>query len=442
MHRSFLLLLLLWIPAVSQAQEVISLRDSLIIVRADSLLRREEPSRALGLYREVLSRNPESYRARYGIARAYLHQGEPDRALPYLNDLIARFPAEADPHVIRGFALLQQGRNEAAEEDFRWVIERFPEYADAWRGLGTALERSRELRPALDVYSRWIAVDPDDPNARLARARLYTELARRDEAQEDLRAAARLGASPRDVERLQRGIELDRWRDTFTVSAEYGYETFFGERDAWRKASFSASYDVQSRGAVALEFIQAHRFGEADEAFRPDIHVTLSKKTSANVTWHLSPESDFLARSDLYAELFQAIPEGWVPSAFYRRMAFPELRADFFGVGIQKYTRDWYWRFRFAVVDVRHRTYPVLMGQVRYYFPGNEAHVALYAGYGQEAIAVGLGPDVETTSVFSAAVLLQGYFSRHLGLRLGLNAEYTDIIPARFGLNAGLVTRF
>ena len=441
-YRPLLLLIFLWGPAFSQAQDVVSRRDSLILNRADSLLRVQETSRALGLYREILSRVPESYRARYGMARAYLHQGEPDRALPYLNDLTGTHPTEADPHVIRGFASLQQGRYEAAEADFRWVTDRFPEYADAWRGLGVALERSRELRRALDVYSRWIFVAPNDPDARLARARLYTELARRQEAREDLRVAVELGASPDAVDRIRRGIELDRWRDELSISAEYGYETFFGERDPWRKASVRASYEIQSRGALALEYIRADRFGETDAAFRPDLHVNLWRRASANVSWQRSPGSNFLARSDLYVELFQAIPDGWVPSLFYRRMKFPDLNADFFGVGMQKYTRNWYTRFRFAVVDVQHRTYPVLMGQVRYYFPGNEAHVTAYAGYGQEAMAVGLGPDVVTTSAFSAALYLQGYFTRHLGLTLGVNAEYTDVLPARFGLTAGLITRF
>lgn len=149
--------LVIWIglgaAVPTQAQEL-SLTDSLFLMRADSALAEGRYGPAISMYRSFITRNPDAYWGRYGIARAFYYRGEPDRALPFLTELVHDYPEEADPCVTRGYANLQLGRIDPSAEDFLWVTNRFPEYTDAWVGLGVAYERSGQMRRAAGVYDR------------------------------------------------------------------------------------------------------------------------------------------------------------------------------------------------------------------------------------------------------------------------------------------------
>ncbi len=56
-----------------------------------------------------------------------------------------------------------------------------------------------QYEKAEEDFTRAIALEPKTPTLRLARARLYQRTKRRTLAREDVRAAARLGASREDI---------------------------------------------------------------------------------------------------------------------------------------------------------------------------------------------------------------------------------------------------
>ena len=436
-----LVVVLFILPASAAGQDDLSPRDSLLLLRADSVLAQGEPSRAIGLYREILSRYPESFWARYGMARAFLNQGEPSRALPYLNELIIDYPTEADPRVIRGYGYLHLGRLTDAEEDFRWVADRFPEYSDAWQGLGFALERSGEQRRAVEVYSRWIAADPQDSRPFLARARLFASLGRSADARADLESARILGASAAGAERVEATLEAEVRDHEVQVAAAYEILSFFGKQEHWEAYSAHALYSVERLGALAVEYNRTSRFAKEDEALQLDLTANLWQASYLFASWQHSREPNFLPIHDLYIELHQSIQEGWVPSVLYRHMGFSNVKANFYGVGLEKNADPWYGKVRFAIVNALGRKSPVLLSHFRYYF-SLDTYMAAHLGYGSEVVAVGLGPEIRSGTNLAASLLLHSFVTRHFGFAIASMYTHSNILPDHAGANIRLMVRF
>lgn len=416
--------------------------DSLLLARADSALADQLYGPAISLYRTLLSRYPDSFHPRYGIARGFLHQGEPDRALPFLNELIYEFPEEPDPRVLRGYAYLQLGRIDPAIVDFQWVADRYPGYSDAWAGLAHAYRRLGDLRRASNVYDRWIRAEPQNAEAFLGRAQVNEALGRDTEAAADLEAARRFGAAPSDIAAVQDLLDRSDWQDEVRASAGYVFQTFGGRRALWETFRTDILYEVQDVGTVVFEYQRATRYERYDGALRGDVFAELWRQAYIHLSWQHGLEREFLPVNDVYVELFQGASGGWVPSLLFRQMVFPDVRADFYGVGLEKYAGNWLFRWRFSLVDVRERTNPVIQGQIRYYLFEPHAYVQANVGYGKEVLATDAIGSIETVTNTAVGLYAQSYVFRHIGIGVGAQYYRTEIIPNRGGLNFRVMTRF
>lgn len=441
--RSFVVVLWIGLAGLDTAlAQSSSSADSLLLVRADSALAERLYGPAISLYRSYLDRHPQSFHARYGIARGFLYQGEPDRAFPFLDDLAVEFPNEPDPRVARGYAYLHVGRIDPAIEDFLWVTERFPDYSDAWSGLGLSYERSGDLRRASDVYDRWIEAEPENAEAYVARARVHVALGRDQAAERELEAARRLGAPTSDIRPLQDRIDTSDWRDEFGAAAGYEFESFGGRRETWESYRADLSYRVEDRGSVVVEYQRATRHGLWDESVRGDIYAELWAQAYVHTYWQQGLDRRFLPTHDVYVELFQGMRDGWVPSIFFRQMSFSNVRADFYGVGIEKYVGSWLIRARFSLVDVRNRKNPTLQGQLRYYIASPDTYVAVSGGYGREVVSLDAIGSIESISSGGIAVSYQTFVWEHLGFGAAATYAATEILPHRAGFSFRVVSRF
>jgi tetratricopeptide (TPR) repeat protein len=79
------------------------------------------------------------------------------------------------------------------------AIELYPEHAAGYAlRAGMELNR-RQFEHAEADYTKAITLEPENATYRLARAHLYTQMKRKKQAREDVREAARLGATAEEV---------------------------------------------------------------------------------------------------------------------------------------------------------------------------------------------------------------------------------------------------
>ena len=80
-------------------------------------------------------------------------------------------------------------------ETINRAIDLYPQHAAGY-ALRAGMEMDRKLYEKAEAdYSTAISLEPEEANYYLARARLYTRTKQKRKAREDVRKAARLGAS-------------------------------------------------------------------------------------------------------------------------------------------------------------------------------------------------------------------------------------------------------
>jgi tetratricopeptide (TPR) repeat protein len=133
-------------------------------------------------------------------AAALLRAGAHDRALARLDRAVELDPERAAYRVQRAQARILRGRDVDllfGREDLEGVLARDPEHFDALANLGEIAYRERRLDEAFDLWSRAVALRPDDSDLgrRLARAARERDVERTFEELRDPRFVVRF--SPR-----------------------------------------------------------------------------------------------------------------------------------------------------------------------------------------------------------------------------------------------------
>jgi predicted AlkP superfamily phosphohydrolase/phosphomutase/tetratricopeptide (TPR) repeat protein len=134
------------------AQE--SLQPSLILERADVLLRMRKLIAAAAEFGRVLELDPLNVAARYGLARTALLRGDPARAAAEARAAIGLHYQSPRVHLLAGFASWRAGDTVAAERFLRSAVELQPVYPVAHRILAGFLARERHDYPAAIEHRR------------------------------------------------------------------------------------------------------------------------------------------------------------------------------------------------------------------------------------------------------------------------------------------------
>ncbi len=116
-------------------------------------------SRALGIYRELLTLNPRNVPARNNLGLLLDQTGEHEMALEELDQCLEHEPHSAQVLVNRGAVLGAVGRYVDAEQDLRTVLLLEPANAEAHLNLGLVISRKGLWREAVPYLRRAIELD-------------------------------------------------------------------------------------------------------------------------------------------------------------------------------------------------------------------------------------------------------------------------------------------
>lgn len=397
----------------------------------DAARKRGEYVEAIRHYRAAVAAAPKSYEARFQLARMLSYANQREEAIRLYTELLATRPNNSDVLLARGRTYAWESRWSEAEADLTAVTTRFPGHGDAWSALGDMYFWSERPDSAIKSYNRWIAAQPAEPRAYLARARVYRSMGDLKAARADLETARARGAAAAEVDRLLAALERRaepeaarpegfRW----AASLDYGYSNFSPDRGTWHESGASVRH-YWERGSLAAEYLEATRFRLTDVAVALDAYLDLWARGYANVRYQYSPDAALYPDHAYRAELFQGAGQGWELSGSYDRMSFTNSNVNMYGVGLGKYTGNWYFRWRTLFIPstakpgVSHRVV------ARYYFSGDaDDYIELNGGFSRGGEYRSQSQIIDITKSWTVGVAVRKYFSSRWGVKLA--ADYSD----------------
>jgi YaiO family outer membrane protein len=407
---------------------------SLIAAMADgdAAITRGDYAAAAQYYRAEAEADPESYDATFKLARALSFSDHRDEAIRLYTKLLETRPNNSDLLLARGRTYAWESRWNEAEADLTAVTTRSPDYGDAWSALGDMYLWSERPADAVKAYGNWIAADPGNPRAYIARARAHRSAGDDKAAREDFEAARAHGAPAGEIDQyltsLRRGRQAPEAEVpegyTWSAGLSYGFSDFSPNQSDW------SYYDATlrrywERGSLGFEYLGSHRYQSNDYALALDAYVDLWRRAYANLRYQYSPKADLFPDDYYRIEIFQGLGRGWELSVSYDHMDFGSANVDMYGVGLGKYFGDWYlrWRTLFipsaASLGISNRVI------ARYYYAGNsDDYVELNGGFGHGGEFLRGTETAATTSSTSVGAVYQKYFLPRWGVKV--SAGYGD----------------
>lgn len=398
----------------------------------DAAMARGDYAAAAQYYRAEAEAHPGSYDAKFNLARALSFSNHREEAIQIYTELLATRPNNSDLLLGRGRTYAWDGRWAEAEADITAVIKRFPQYGDAWSALGDVYLWSDRPRDAVNAYGKWISAEPEDPRAYTARAKAYRSAGDFAAARADFEAARAHGAPGSEIDDYLTALRRRRQEpesaapESFKWYAGLSYDvsTFSTDRGNW--SYYTATLRrYGERGSLGVEYLRSHRFDSNDYAVALDAYVDLWSRAYANLRYQYSPHAALYPGNAYRAEVFQGIGRGWELSSSYDHFDFTESNVALYGVGIGKYTGNWYLRWRTffvpspAQLGISHRAL------VRYYYAGNaDDYIELNGGFSSGGEFLAGTTVVETTRGHWYGAGFQKYFNPHWGIKL--TAGYDD----------------
>lgn len=416
-----------------------SLPDTLL-AKAQAALDQGDATRALSLFREVLTRDPRSYAGRMGLTRTLVATDQLAEAHLLLDALHADFPADPDVRVVRGFVRLRQNHPTAAYDDFAAVTARYPDYADAWQGRGLAAWRLERYDEAAASFSAWIAKKPEVAAAYLWRARAHLELGQYERARADLDAAALRGADPEERDAIARRFPPSVRQPWLQLTTAYTRESINADLPPWHTSAIRLDLRATPLSG-GLTYERTERFGRSDNTIELDTYALLWPGAYGNVRFRYTPDAHLLPAHDVLLELFQETGSGFVPAVQYHWRDYPVFDVHKASLALGRYVGAWYLRGQGEVSFLTSEWLPLGTVTARRYIGPSDTYTEARLAYGQSAILIGSGPQVEEGGTFLAALSGQTYFNDWIGAGLSLSYVQEKGIPDRFGLSVRLLTR-
>ncbi len=426
---------------------------SLIAAMADgdTAMTRGDYATAAEYYRAEVKTHPQSYEAKFKLARALSYSNHRDEAIQLYTELLATRPNNSDLLLARGRTYTWVDRWKEAEADITAVTTRSPDYGDAWSALGDVYLWSDRPGKAVEAYGKWIVAEPANTRAYIARAKAHRSANELEAARADFEAARAHGAPDPEINdyltslQRQRQVPESEAPDTYKwfANLSYGYSEFSPINSTWHYYSASVRHYWQ-QGSLAFEYLDSLRFGSDDYALALDGYVDLWPRSYANVRYQYSPHAILYPQDSYRVEIFQGVGKGWELSGSYDHMDFGNSNVDMYGLGLGKYTGNWYFRWRTLFVpspialSISHHVL------ARYYFAGNgDDYFEMNGGFGQGSeFLPGITID-KTTRSQSYGAAFQKYINPRWGFKV--SAGYSDDNTYPFterSVSANILTRW
>ncbi len=402
------------------------------IADGDAAMTRGDYAAAAQYYRAEATAHPESYEAKFKLARALSFSDHRDEAIRLYTELLATRPNNSDLLLARGRTYAWEHRWHEAEADITAVTRRSPDYGDAWSALGDMYLWSDRPEDAVKAYGRWTAADPDDPRAYIARARAHRSAGNLDAALADFGAARAHGAPGSEIDQYLTSLQRRRQEPeaqvpdiyTWSASVSYDFSKFSTDRSDWH--SYTATIRrYWERGSLGVEYLRTREFDSSDYALALDAYVDLWKRAYANVRYQYSPNADLYPDDSYRVEIFQGAGKGWELSGSYDHMDFEESSVGLYGAGLGKYTGNWYLRWRTLFIPSAARLGISHRALARYYYSGNgDDYFEMNGGFSRGGEFIVGTTIAETTRGHSLGAAFQNYFHPLWGIKI--SAGYDD----------------
>ena len=188
---------------------------------------------ALDDYQIALGLSPHTMGLLLGRASLYLKLGREDRALVDYNDVLDLREDHPEALLMRAYIYQRQRKYKEARKDYEQLLRVQPTHEQALIGLALVNDNDRRPQEAMENihrvvdlfpthaagyairagmeldrgqyelaetdFTEAIRLEPKNPQYYLGRARLYSQMKNKRRAREDVREAARLGASAEEV---------------------------------------------------------------------------------------------------------------------------------------------------------------------------------------------------------------------------------------------------
>ena len=382
----------------------------------------------------------------YARARDLANGGQPELALAAFDGLLARSPDNVDVLLGRGIVHARLGHWQEAERDLRAAATTAPTYADVWSALGNMYAWSDRPEQAADAWSRLIALQPDDPEHYVARGRAMRALGRTAAARADLDQARALGGSGAAFDALAAALQPRAGNPDATIAAGYTWAaslssgwTDVGNGPRWNDQTASVRHYTKG-GSLAFETLRAHRFGQHDIAWALDGYANLWSGAYANLRYQRGAAARLFPANAGRAELYQSLGNGWEASVSDDVLGYAS-RVNIYGVGIAKYSGDWYVQLRHQniVSAGSHGTGDRLLA--RWYYAGEAdtyAEVTVNSGRSDDPLSLIGG---QSRSGGGSATWVR-YWTPAWGTRVGASFARASDADNQRGLTVALYRRW
>lgn len=350
-----------------------------------------------------------SFEAAYARAREHANDDQPELALAEYTALLVRSPGNADVLLGRGIVYSRLERWDEAEADLTAAARVAPDYADVWSALADLYRWSARPQQAIAAYDRLIALQPDVPAHRAARAAVESGASAADTmpATPEMPAIAQQRAASPDAS-IAAGYSWlanlsSSWLDV-------------GATPRWNEQTLSVRHYLRG-GSLAFETLRAHRFEQTGHAWALDAYVDLWRGAYANLRYQKAPGARLFPANAGRVELYQALGRGWELSLSDDVLGFDE-RVNIYGVGLARYFGNFYVQLRHQniVSDGSHGSGDRLLG--RYYYRGDaDSYVELRVNRGRSDDALSLNGG--RTRSGGGGIDVLHYFTRDWGGRFG-----------------------
>ena len=196
-------------------------------------------------------------------------------------------------------------------------------------------------------------------------------------------------------------------------------------------------------GSISVEGFRSRRVGLWDGGAIADSYFRTWRSAYANVRVQLAPGAHVLPGSDVLAELYQGLGDGWEATAGARRMNYRANATTSVDAGIGRYVGANYLHVRATALVPRHGANAASFGVVaRHYGASTDDLIEAGASAGREVVNIGAGQAIDVRRASSAYLRGQWYFDPRFGAQAVVLHDAAQRIPTRTGVRVSLITRW
>ena len=152
------------------------------------------------LWRETLSKNPNTFLAHYNLAVLLQSEGRLEEAVPHYREAIRTDPTHSDALNNLGKVLQDQGQTAQAVDAYLQAIAIAPDSLDPRNNLAIVHQQQGQLEAAREQFEAALAIAPDSAVVHFNFGRLLAELGERRSALNHFRHAALLAPDSAEIQ--------------------------------------------------------------------------------------------------------------------------------------------------------------------------------------------------------------------------------------------------